>query len=358
MTAKRYRLLTLWTCIGMFLVLIVGVVVTNTESGRGCGTDWPLCNGKFVPAYTLESMVEYSHRAVSGIEGLLVGALFIVTILMKPSSKEATIYASGALLFTVAQALLGAAAVIWPTSDAVLAIHFGISMIAFSFTWLLDAWAKRRADAVRLGEEADIRIGKAAQAQAANTANKTDKADMAKAANAAQGANPAPSAKASRGGSPTRTVATPIPVALFRATVAIIVYCYAVVYLGAYVRHTDSAGGCIGWPLCNGKFVPELNGATGIVFAHRLAGALLFVLILLLFFYVRRAAWKTRELNGLANVSFLLVLAQILSGWLLTATLEYHDVYVFTSLLHTIIITALFSSLCLLAIRAWQLSRR
>ncbi|GIO11144.1 hypothetical protein J19TS2_06990 [Cohnella xylanilytica] len=355
MTAKRYRLLTLWTCIGMFLVLIVGVVVTNTESGRGCGTDWPLCNGKFVPAYTLESMVEYSHRAVSGIEGLLVGAVFIVTLLMKPSSKEAAIYASGALLFTVAQALLGAAAVIWPTSDAVLAIHFGISMIAFSFTWLLDAWAKRRADAVRSGEEADIRIGKAAQAQAASTANRANRANrgsMAKAANAA------PSAKAARAGSPTRTAAAPIPVALFRATVAVIVYCYAVVYLGAYVRHTDSAGGCIGWPLCNGKFVPEMNGATGIVFAHRLAGALLFVLIVLLYFYVRRAAWRTRELGGLANVSLLLVLAQILSGWLLTATLEYHDVYVFTSLLHTIIITALFSSLCLLAIRAWQLSRR
>ncbi len=313
MTAKRYRLLTLWTCIGMFLVLVVGVVVTNTESGRGCGTDWPLCNGKFVPAYTLESMVEYSHRAVSGIEGLLVGAAFIFTLLIKPRSKEAVVYASGALLFTVAQALLGAAAVVWPTSDAVLAIHFGISMIAFTFTWLLDAWALRRVSAERVGQPNGATLAARSAAKA--------------------------------------------PAALFRAVVAVIVYCYAVVYLGAYVRHTDSAGGCIGWPLCNGQVVPDLDGATGIVFAHRVAAALLFVFILALALYIRRQG-AGKELTALGSVSLALVAAQVLSGWLLTATLGNHDVYVFTSLLHTIIITALFSSLCLLAVRARQLARR
>ncbi|WP_230986559.1 COX15/CtaA family protein [Cohnella fermenti] len=297
----------------MFLVLVAGVVVTNTDSGRGCGTDWPLCHGKFIPAYTLESMVEYTHRAVSGLEGILVLIVFIATFKLKPKPEtgEAMFHASGALVFTVAQAILGMMAVIWPTSDAVLAIHFGISMIAFTFTWLLSAWARRRVK--------EQEAGNAARKQTAAAAS--------------------------------------IPGSLFRATLAVIVYCYGVVYLGAYVRHTDSAGGCIGWPLCNGEFVPEINGATGIVFAHRLAGALLFFLILALFFFVRKQASRTHELSRLALVSFGLVLAQVLSGWLLTATLGNEDAYVFTSLLHTIIITALFSSMSLLMIRAKQLSR-
>lgn len=299
----------------MFLVLIVGVVVTNTESGRGCGTDWPLCNGKFVPAYTLESMVEYSHRAVSGIEGLLVGAAFIWTLVMKPAQvparKELLAYSSGALLFTIAQALLGAAAVVWPTSDAVLAIHFGISMIAFTFTWLLDSSARRWAKGTAEG-------GK-------------------------NGAKPASGT---------------VPAGLFAWVVVTLVYCYGVVYLGAYVRHTASAGGCIGWPLCNGKFVPELSGSTGIVFAHRLAAVVLFILILAITIYVRKQTNAFREFRTMADASLALVVAQILSGWLLTETLDTHDVYVFTSLLHTVIITALFSLLCLLAIRARQLSRR
>ena len=60
MCDRTLKWLTLLTCIGMFLVLIAGVIVTKTDSGRGCGDDFPLCNGKFVPAYTLESIIEYS----------------------------------------------------------------------------------------------------------------------------------------------------------------------------------------------------------------------------------------------------------------------------------------------------------
>ncbi|MCC3374657.1 heme A synthase [Cohnella sp. REN36] len=311
MTARTYRLLTLWTCIGMFLVLVVGVVVTNTGSGRGCGTDWPLCHGKFVPAYTLESMVEYSHRAVSGLEGLLVAATFVATWKMKPRNREAMLYAGSALLFTVAQAALGAMAVVWPTSDAVLAIHFGISLIAFSSTWLLDAWAKRRLHA-----------------------------------------GSAPAAERGPGGSAI------VPAGVFGWIVALLVYCYGVVYLGAYVRHTDSAGGCIGWPLCNGKFVPELSGATGIVFAHRVGAIVLLIAIVAIVWFIAKATRGHRELTGIGITSIVLVVCQVFSGWLLTATIGNEDVYVFTSLLHTIIISALFSSLCLLAVRAWQLSRR
>jgi cytochrome c oxidase assembly protein subunit 15 len=48
----------------------------------------------------------------------------------------------------------------------------------------------------------------------------------------------------------------------------------------------------------------------------------------------------------------------VLSGALLTYTMGDADVYVFTSLLHTIIISAYFSLLCLMAVRAWRLSRR
>lgn len=309
MTAKNYRLLTLMSCIGMFLVLVVGVTVTNTDSGRGCGTDWPLCHGKFIPAYTLESMVEYSHRAVSGIEGLLVAAAFVATWMIRPRSREALLYAGSALLFTILQAGLGAMAVIWPTSDAVLATHFGISLIAFSSTWLLSAWAKRRV----------LDNGK---------------------------------------GTIRRTSYSRVPASIFGWTTAILVYCMGVVYLGAYIRHTQSAGGCIGWPLCNGELVPELTSATGPVFAHRLGAVIMLIAVVLLLVLVRNKTDGNKELLSIAKLSVALVVTQVLSGWLLTATLHNEDIYVFTSLLHTIIISALFSSLCLLAVRAKQMSSR
>lgn len=305
MTEQRYKLLSLLTCIGMFLVLIAGVLVTNTGSERGCGTDWPLCNGRFVPAYTVESMVEYTHRAISGLVGLLVGATWIVTRFWKPvRSREAIRYADGALLFTVMQAVLGAMAVVWEQSSLVLALHFGISLFAFTCTWLHYSYVKR--------------------------GGRTS---------------------ASTGG------AVPVPAKLFTAVIAVIVYCYVVIYLGAYIRHTSSGGACEGWPLCNGDVVPELSGSVGVAFAHRIAALLMLIIVFVLLGFVRRTTGKGSELGSIAGKAAFLVVLQVFSGGLLSLTLDNEDVYIFTGLIHTVIISALFSMLCLLAIRSRQLSR-
>src|SRR3979409_1640533 len=69
------RWLAATTAAGMFLVLVMGAAVTNTGSAEGCGRSWPLCNGRFVPAFTVATAIEYSHRAVTGVEGVLVVAL-------------------------------------------------------------------------------------------------------------------------------------------------------------------------------------------------------------------------------------------------------------------------------------------
>ncbi|UUZ84020.1 COX15/CtaA family protein [Paenibacillus sp. P26] len=69
-----------------------------------------------------------------------------------------------------------------------------------------------------------------------------------------------------------------------------LVYTYVVVYLGAFVRHTESLGGCIGWPLCNGEVIPDLHGATAIVFTHRVAAAGLGIFLLLMFISIRSQA--------------------------------------------------------------------
>lgn len=54
----------------MFLAVLGGAVVTKTGSGLECGNEWPLCHGKLIPAYTIGSMIEYTHRLFSGLAGL------------------------------------------------------------------------------------------------------------------------------------------------------------------------------------------------------------------------------------------------------------------------------------------------
>src|SRR2546430_15137729 len=68
-----------WTAAaGMFLVLVMGVTVTTTGSAEGCGRDWPLCHGRFVPDFAVATAIEFSHRAVTGVEGILIVALAVL----------------------------------------------------------------------------------------------------------------------------------------------------------------------------------------------------------------------------------------------------------------------------------------
>src|SRR5216684_2572943 len=87
--ARALRWLALATTLGMFLVLMMGAAVTNTGSAEGCGRSWPLCNGQFVPEFTVSTAIEYSHRAVTGVEGLLVLVLTAVMLRLWRSDREA-----------------------------------------------------------------------------------------------------------------------------------------------------------------------------------------------------------------------------------------------------------------------------
>jgi cytochrome c oxidase assembly protein subunit 15 len=302
---RTLKWLTLITCIGMFLVLIAGVTVTKTDSGSGCGggAGFPLCHGKFVPAYTLESIIEYSHRAITGVEGIFVLLTFVFIYRRFGWRNEVFLYASGALLFTLIQAVLGAMAVIWDTSSAVMALHFGFSLLAFTFTFLilLKVW------------------------------------------------------RDSSGNKQTITVVQPSYRKLVWFTT---IYTYLVVYIGAYVRHTDSGGGCSGWPLCNGEFVPELSGSVAIAFVHRVAALIVFLLIAWIMVRGSRKYNQPREINKLSMLAFLLVISQVLSGAWVTSVLYSENMYVFAGLLHTMIISALFAVLSYLCIRTWQLRKK
>ncbi|NOU92818.1 heme A synthase [Paenibacillus sp. LMG 31456] len=291
---KRFSFASMY---GMFLILVMGALVTKTESGRGCGDDWPLCNGKFIPAYTIESIIEYSHRFVVGVVGIIL-LITMLLVLFYSRSKEAKWFVSGAMLFTVLQAILGAMAVIWPQSSAVLALHFGFSLMAFAFTLLL-ALVFTRFGSSMSGPPSTLSIG-------------------------------------------------------VRWGVALtLIYSYAVVYLGAFVRHTEASGGCIGWPLCNGQVIPEMIGATRIVFAHRVGAIILFLIIMWLFMAIRSQNGKQDNAYQAAKWALILVVLQIFSGAFVTLSLGY-DWYLIASLIHAVLIACLFGILCYLCVLALQ----
>src|SRR5699024_7181896 len=124
--------------IGMIFILIGGALVTKTDSGAGCGTSWPLCNGELIPSnITPELVIEYSHRLVSATIGITVLLLSILAWREIGHIKEVKFLSFLSVFFLVLQGLIGAAAVVWGQSDFVLALHFGISLISFAAVFLL-----------------------------------------------------------------------------------------------------------------------------------------------------------------------------------------------------------------------------
>ena len=98
-----------------FLVLVVlwGAVVRATSSGAGCGANWPLCNGDFVPHHPrLATIIEFTHRSMSGICTVMVAVLLGWTFYATPQRHPARRAAIASSLLLVTEALLGAVLVL------------------------------------------------------------------------------------------------------------------------------------------------------------------------------------------------------------------------------------------------------
>jgi heme a synthase len=110
--AKQNRALPAYAAVVvgfMVLVILEGAIVRATGSGAGCGNHWPLCNGDFFPHHPrLATIIEYTHRSMTGICTALVAGLIAWTFLARERGDRArrAVVWSGILLIT--EALLGA----------------------------------------------------------------------------------------------------------------------------------------------------------------------------------------------------------------------------------------------------------
>ncbi len=72
---RRFAWVVLAATLG---VILWGAYVRASGSGAGCGSHWPTCNGDVIPrAPSVATLVEFGHRASSGVVGLLVAAQLV-----------------------------------------------------------------------------------------------------------------------------------------------------------------------------------------------------------------------------------------------------------------------------------------
>lgn len=227
------------TSIGMLIVLLQGALVTNTGSGEGCGATWPLCFGEVVPSNpAVATIIEYSHRLWSGLMGLFVIILAIWSSVKLSHLRETKFMALMAVLFIIFQGLMGAGAVIWGNSSLVLALHFGISAISLATVIMLTVLAFE------------------------------------------DNPKPALQPKVTKG---------------YRSyLIATIVYSYAVIYTGAYVKHSGGS---------------EMAG-----WIHRGAAVALMVVVAVLMIWTLKRFRAYTSLAAMSVMTFVLILVQAGAG--------------------------------------------
>lgn len=132
-TEGWYQGLAWAAAISVFAMLVLGGVVRVTESGLGCGDDWPLCSGQWLPPLESKAIIEYAHRvAASFLVGPLVAATFIAALLRYRSEPWVLWPATAAIVLVIVQALLGAVTVVTELSAHVVMTHLAVAELTMA----------------------------------------------------------------------------------------------------------------------------------------------------------------------------------------------------------------------------------
>ena len=154
-----FRRLSIASLFATLILVAIGGLVRATQSGLGCGDDWPHCNGRLAPALeTRAEIIEFSHRFVAMIVGFMVLGLAILAWRHYRDNPRILRPTLGALALVIFQALLGALVVIQELKAETVVVHLVGSMSVLAL--LIYIIGNVSADQGKLRVEADAALSK------------------------------------------------------------------------------------------------------------------------------------------------------------------------------------------------------
>lgn len=131
-------------------VILWGAFVRATGSGAGCGEHWPTCNGQLLPRDpSLETAIEFTHRATSGLALLSVVALLLLARRATPPGSAPRRAATASMIFMVLEAAVGAVLVLFSLTAtdtslaraAVMGVHLVNTFLLLACLTLTALWS-------------------------------------------------------------------------------------------------------------------------------------------------------------------------------------------------------------------------
>ena len=236
------------TALFAYLQIALGGLVRVSGSGLGC-PDWPLCNGRPYPPANVHSIIEYSHRAVGSVTGVLIIATVVMAwIVFRKRRPLVAWLATASLIGVVGEGILGGIVVAKELSPWLVVVHLGLAMMIVGFL-------------------------------------------VATAVAAMPASNGAPDLNFRR-----------LAIVATAAT-------YVMMLTGSTVVASGAGNSCNSWPLCGGGFAIDFTGANAFTMLHR--GAVLVVGLLLLH-VLSQAFIRRRSVKGMGPIAIGAIIALVL----------------------------------------------
>ena len=265
--------LALAALVASIIQVTLGGVVRVTGSGLGC-PDWPLCDGRVIPVFERAPLVEFSHRVVASIVGLLTLAVAVLAVRRHKAEPWILLPSlAGAFLVLVA-ALLGAVVVWTELAWWVRLVHLGIAegVVACMVVVTLVTW-RSEGGAADDGRRSGEWTGALILASVAGT--------------------------------------------------------FLVILWGSYMVGYGAGSSCGTWPLCRGSLLPE-GAAYAIHMVHRFMSAAAGIVLLVSAVMVLRRGARVPWLGLAAWLALAALAGQVLLGaWTVWAgfTIEMRAVH-------------------------------
>jgi cytochrome c oxidase assembly protein subunit 15 len=249
------------TLVLIFVLVVWGGVVRLSGSGLAI-PDWPLAEGKLLPRPHPNVLIEYVHRALAGVVGLMTVAIAVVLYRDPAHRRRLGGWMAAALAVLALQVFIGGRVVLEELPVDRVVTHL---LLAFLFFAILLHITLRVQD----------------------------------------GPGEAPAASG-----PARGLA------LWAGIASVLVL--GQVALGGWVSSSGAALACLDFPTCHGTLFPRMEGLVGIHYAHRLGAYTVTLVILGWLFRAAsvplpgRARWIVRISGILLGLQFALGVGNVL----------------------------------------------
>jgi heme a synthase len=136
------RVFAYGSVVSTYVLIVIGGYVTTSNSGLGCGDQWPLCQGAVFPSLSNPGLViELSHRLFNLVVGVFILGTAIVAWTRYRKEGNIVLLSTTGLVALIAQVILGMVTVTTSlnpvVSDAHLALASAILVIVVANSFMV-----------------------------------------------------------------------------------------------------------------------------------------------------------------------------------------------------------------------------